>query len=106
MSVKGFEYKIQNMSRIELEENASSGRFVIYKDDQEAGEMTFSKAEPNKIIIDHTAVYPELRERGMGKELVMAGVELARERGLKIIPLCPYAKKVFEQDESIQDVKY
>lgn len=66
--------------------------------------MTFSKAEPNKIIIDHTAVYPELRERGMGKELVMAGVKLAREKGLKIVPLCPYAKKVLEGDESYSDV--
>ncbi len=76
------------MSRIELEEQDNRGRFVIYKEDQEAGEMTFSKAEPNKIIIDHTAVYPELREQGMGNELVMAGVKLAREKGLKIVPLC------------------
>lgn len=92
------------MSRIELEEQNNRGRFVIYKEDQEAGEMTFSKAEPNKIIIDHTAVYPELRERGMGKKLVMAGVKLAREKGLKIVPLCPYAKKVLEGDESYRDV--
>ena len=92
------------MHRIELEEQENKGRFVIYKDDQEAGEMTFSKAEPNKIIIDHTAVYPELRERGMGKELVMAGVEMAREKGLKILPLCPFAKKVFQRDDSLHDV--
>ncbi|MGB3116817.1 MAG: GNAT family N-acetyltransferase, partial [Ferruginibacter sp.] len=44
--------------------------------------------------------------KGYGKKLVMQSVEYARKNNLKIIPLCPFAKKVFDRTESIRDVLY
>lgn len=92
------------MTKIEREDNGKKGRFVIYDNNEEAGEMTFTWAGKEKFIIDHTGVEPEYEGKGFAKQLVMAGVEYARENDLKIIPLCPYAKSRFDRDKSIGDV--
>ncbi|MEO5790075.1 GNAT family N-acetyltransferase [Gelidibacter sp.] len=66
--------------------------------------MTFTCAGKEKFIIDHTGVEDKFGGKGYAKELVMAGVDFARENDLKIIPLCPYAKSRFDRDKSIGDV--
>ena len=71
---------------------------------KEIGEMTWSDAGPDIMIIDHTFVEPEYRGQKLAEKLVLNGVELARREGKKIIPLCPYAKKEFERKPEYQDV--
>ncbi|MBO3099662.1 GNAT family N-acetyltransferase [Gelidibacter pelagius] len=92
------------MTTIEREDNGKKGRFVIYYNDEEAGEMTYTWAGKDKFIIDHTGVEDKFGGKGFAKELVMAGVAYARDNDLKIIPLCPYAKSRFDRDKSIGDV--
>lgn len=92
------------MTKIEREDNGKKGRFVIYDNNEEAGEMTFTWAGKEKFIIDHTGVEDKFGGKGYAKALVMAGAEYARENDLKIIPLCPYAKSRFNKDKSIADV--
>ena len=92
------------MVKIEREDNGKKGRFVIYENDEFAGEMTFTWAGKEKFIIDHTGVEEIFNGKGYAKQLVMAGVDYARENDLKIIPLCPYAKSRFDKDKSIGDV--
>ncbi|HKK44750.1 MAG TPA: GNAT family N-acetyltransferase [Balneolaceae bacterium] len=67
-------------------------------------EITYSKAVDTKIIIDHTEVSDALRGKDTGKTLVEHVVDYARKNGLKVIPLCPFAKLVIERYESLQDV--
>lgn len=92
------------MIRIEREDNGKKGRFIVYQDDVEAGEMTFTWAGEDKFIIDHTGVKEEFGGKGLAKKIFMAGVKYARENDKKIIPLCPYAKARFDRDESLKDV--
>lgn len=88
------------------EPGGHKGRFVIKEDGKELGEMTYVVAGPDKIIIDHTEGFPGSEGKGVGKKLVMAGVEHARANGLKIIPLCPFAKSVFDRNkEELADVR-
>ena len=91
---------------IKREDNGKKGRFVIYENGEEAGEMTYTWAGENKFIIDHTGVQERFGGKGYGKELVMKAVEFAREKKVKILPLCPYAKKVFDSDNSLDDVRF
>ena len=44
--------------------------------------------------------------KGLGKQLIMKAIDFARIKGLKILPLCPFAKKVFDADSSLYDVKF
>lgn len=82
------------------------GYFEAVEDGQEAGKMTYTWAGDTKFIIDHTEVNPDFNGKGVGKKLVMAAVEYARANDLKIIPLCPFAKSVFDKVEEIRDVLF
>lgn len=92
------------MVRIEQEDNGKKGKFIIYDNDEIAGEMTYTWAGKDKFIIDHTIVEERFGGKGLAKELVLADVAYAREKNVKIIPLCPYAKARFDKEESIRDV--
>lgn len=76
---------------IEKEETEKGGRYVAVVSGHEA-EMTFSRASPHLIIIDHTAVPDALRGLGVGQALALHAVEDARAGGWKIIPLCPFMR--------------
>ena len=82
------------------------GYFEAVEDGKEAGKMTYTWAGDSKFIIDHTEVNPDFNGKGVGKKLVMAAVEYARKNDLKIIPLCPFAKSVFDKVEEIRDVLF
>ncbi|WP_026729411.1 GNAT family N-acetyltransferase [Flavobacterium denitrificans] len=82
------------------------GYFEAIEDGKQAGKMTYTWAGDSKFIIDHTEVSPEFNGKGVGKKLVMASVEYARANNLKIIPLCPFAKSVFDKVEEIRDVLF
>jgi uncharacterized protein len=85
-------------------EHGSKGGFVIEKDNERLAELTYSKAGDKLIIIDHTEVSDKLRGSGAGKQLVMKVVEYARASNIKIIPLCPFARSVFDKTPEIADV--
>jgi uncharacterized protein len=82
----------------------NKGFFFYQVDEEIKGEMTYSAAGETKIIIDHTNIDEDLRGKGIGMALVEAVVAFARESKIKVIPLCPYAKSVFEKREDIRDV--
>ena len=82
----------------------TKGEFVATLDGQKAGLMTYSWAGDEKIIIDHTEVQQAFNGKGVGKELVYKAVEFAREKNLKILPLCPFAAAMFKKNEEIRDV--
>ena len=92
------------MHNITHKDNSSRGTFYIEEDNTKLAEMTYSKISPHFVIIDHTLVDPELRGSGAGKALVEASVKWARENEIKIMPLCPFAKAVFEKTKEWADV--
>lgn len=89
---------------IKLEETDSKGTFYIAEGGVRLAQMTFSKAGKSLIIIDHTEVSDALHGKNAGKQMVAASVEYARKNALKIIPLCPFAKSVFDRIPAFQDV--
>lgn len=97
--------EIKNMIKIDREDNGRKGRFVIYENGDFAGEMTYVWAGESKFIIDHTGIEASFTGKGLGKQLVMKAVEYARNNNLKILPLCPFAKKVFDKYKEIEDVR-
>ncbi len=94
---------IQHMN-IQRIEHGSKGAFLVKENNERLAEMTYSKAGDKLIIIDHTEVSDALRGKGAGKQLVQAAVEYARANQLKILPLCPFAKAVFDKTPEFKDV--
>lgn len=88
-----------------MEIKEETNRFALYNDqNEEIGEMTWSDAGPEIMIIDHTFVDPTYRGQKLAEKLVLKGVEKARRDGKKIIPLCPFAKKEFLEKSEYADV--
>ena len=81
------------------------GAFVIERDGRRLAEMTYSMAG-RKMIIDHTQVDDALRGTGAGGRLVAAAVDWARANGGTILPLCPFAKSVFDKTPAYGDVLF
>lgn len=58
------------------------------------GEMAFLlyKRTPEALVLIHTEVPPAGRGHRVGETLVEAALESARAAGLRVIPVCPFAK--------------
>ena len=87
----------------EIRDNAARKRFEI-----DLGDGTFAFADytlpAGKIMFTHTEV-PEAHEgKGLGTALIRAGLAAARERGLKVIPICPFFAAYMQKHEEVQDL--
>lgn len=89
---------------VKLELTEKNGYFYVVVNDKTEAKMTFIFAGNDKIIIDHTEVNPGNDGKGFGKMMVTKAVEFARTKNLKIIPLCPFAKSVFDKTPEFKDV--
>lgn len=88
------------------EYNEKNGTFYLEENGKRQAEMTYVFAGPAKFIIDHTEVFSGNEGKGLGKQLVNAAVDFARKKSFKILPLCPYAKKVMEKTPEYTDVLF
>lgn len=81
--------------------------FFILSDDNRTrlAEITFVYTGDELVIIDHTLVDESLKGRGIAKQLVAKVVERMREEGRKIIPLCPFAKAIFDRTPEYNDIR-
>ena len=72
----------------EVRDNPQRKRFEIDLGDGTAlAEYTLPQG---MIMFTHTAVPAEHEGKGIGTALIRAGLAAARERGLKVIPICPF----------------
>ena len=89
-----------------IQKNKKQGYFVAAENLKEVGRITYVMSEERKIVIDHTEVDPEQEGHGIGKKLVLSVVEFARANKLKILPICTFAKAIFDKTPEIQDVLF
>ncbi len=92
------------MMTIQQTDNGKKGAFYIEENGERLAEMTYVWAGSGMFIIDHTEVSDKLAGKGAGKQLVAKAVDFAREQKVKIKPLCPFAKSVFDKTPDYHDV--
>ena len=75
------------------------------------GQFAFAKYNllPGAIRFYHTVVPDSHGGQGLGTALIQAGLEAARDRNLRVIPICPffaaYLKK-HPEEQDIVDIAY
>jgi len=78
----------------EVVDNPSLSRLEIVED---AGVAVLEyRIVGDQLVIVHTGVPKQFEGMGYGSRLVRAGIAMARDRGLHILPLCPYARSWIE----------
>jgi hypothetical protein len=82
------------------------GSFKAMEENNIAGELVYTWAGKDKFIIEHTEVDEKYAGKSIGKKLVFEAVNFARNNHLKIIPLCPFAKALFEKLPELKDVEF
>jgi predicted GNAT family acetyltransferase len=91
------------MTEIVHERAGHRGAFVWLQDGKRLAEMTYTVAG-TRVIIDHTDVDSALRGSGAGAKLVAAAVQWARAENARLLPLCPFARSVFDKTPDYADV--
>jgi hypothetical protein len=86
------------------QESEGKGTFTGWDAGRRAAEMTYSRTNPSLIIVSHTEVLDAFEGQGVGKQLVALAVAWAREHGQKIMPLCPFTRRMFERTPEYADV--
>jgi len=89
---------------IQRKQVGKKGIFYIGQDGAIEAELVYSIPSEGKMIIEHTEVGDSLAGKGAGKELVETAVNYARAHNMKIVPLCPFAKSLFDKIEAWKDV--
>ena len=90
--------------KIEHDGQKEKGTFSINENGERRAELVYLRSGPGEMTINHTEVDEKLRGEGIGRDMVAAAVEFARENHLKIIPTCPYAKKVIDENPEYGDI--
>ena len=75
-------------------DDAAGHRFVLRAEGGEA-ELVYRR-DGRRLVLVHTGVPEALGGRGIGARLVAAALERAREEGLVVVPVCPYARRWLE----------
>jgi predicted GNAT family acetyltransferase len=85
-----------------VRDNSAFHRFELETDGQTA--YAYYQIAPGMITLTHTEVPPALGGRGVGSALVRGVLEAARERGLKVMPKCPFVSAFMGRHPEFNDL--
>lgn len=85
-----------------IEHDEAAGRFGVHLH----GHLCVCdyRLRDGTMFITHTEVAPELEGQGVAAELVRTALAHARERGLKVRPLCSYVQSYMRRHPEVQDL--
>ncbi len=83
-------------------DNRTRQRFELARD----GEIVFAdyRRQPGRLIITHVEAPPALRGTGAAGRLMEGVLQSAREEGLKVTPLCSYARAYIQRHPEHRDL--
>jgi predicted GNAT family acetyltransferase len=86
-----------------VRDNVEKNRFEIDLGD---GSVAFAEyyLRPGRIIFTHTEVPPAHEGHGIGTALIRFALKSARERGLKVVPICPFFTAYIKKHAEEQDL--
>lgn len=85
-----------------VQDNEAKHQFELIVDGHTA--LAAYRLKPGVITFTHTEVPKELGGRGIGSQLAKGALDQVRERGLKVVPLCPFIKAYIEKHAEYQDL--
>ena len=83
---------------IEQEEQNGVHEFVLRLDSERFGFLEFTRTDAGVLRIEYVEVDEDLRGSGLGLQLVQKAVAFAKDNGLKVVPICGYARAVMQRD--------
>jgi uncharacterized protein len=78
-----------DLSKLEIVHNPTENRFETWIDGN-LSKLDYIQDEKN-FVITHVGVHPSLRGQGVAGRIVEASLAYAREKELRVVPMCSYA---------------
>ena len=92
------------MEIIQKDNPGINGWFRAVESGDIIGTVTYQWTNDKLLEIDHTEVDQDREGEGIGSKLIEAVVNFAREKDVKIKPVCKFAKAILEGKEGMEDV--
>jgi len=86
-----------------IRDNGEKHRFEVDLGDGGFGVADYRLPE-GKIVFTHTEVPKKHEGKGVGSALIRFALGSARERGLKVIPICPFVAAYLKKHAEDQDL--
>jgi uncharacterized protein len=74
-----------------VRDNPAELRYEIAVDGAVVGEIRYRRS-PGRIALVHTEISPAFEGQGLASRLVAGALEDIRERGLHVVPICPFVR--------------
>ena len=88
---------------IAITDNSSESRYEISVDGELAGFVRY-RAKPGQIALIHTEIDDRFEGQGLGGRLIAFTLDAARDRGLAVLPFCPFAKAYIQRHPEYVDL--
>jgi predicted GNAT family acetyltransferase len=82
--------------QIAIADDAGSHRYVIRVDGKRAGLLQY-RLHPDLIELVHTEIDEEFEGHGLGSRLISFALDDARQRGLAVLPFCPFVNDYIQR---------
>jgi predicted GNAT family acetyltransferase len=84
-------------------DNPRRHRYEVRRGEQVLGFVTYRR-EPGRITFLHAETDHSVQGQGVGNQLAAEALDDARERGLAVIPLCPFIAEFIDRHPGYQDL--
>lgn len=88
---------------VSVADNPQAERYELTAEDERIGFVTY-RLQPGMIALLHAEVNPAHEHQGWGSRLVAGALDDARERGLKVRPVCPFVAAYIERHPDYRDL--
>lgn len=83
-------------AQLTVADNSDRERYEIRIDGKLAGFVKY-RLRPEAIELVHTEINDEFEGRGLGSRLIAFALDDARERGLAVLPTCPFVNDYIQR---------
>ena len=91
-----------NIENLEVTHNPAENRFEIWIDGQ-LSKLDYNHHD-NTIVMMHVGVYPDHRGIGIAGKLTRVALEYAKEKSLRVIPMCSYVAAYIRKHPQYMDL--
>lgn len=88
---------------MEVRDNPEALRYELVDDGRVVGEILYRR-DPDRIVLVHTEVLPELEGHGLASRLVAGALADIRAEGRRLVPICPFVRAYLRRHPEYGDL--